>query len=152
MNPQEIVMLDGFTPQSWDWNQFVYPIPPDERTSEFAFKFEFRNDNGNHIFIDDINIGDLNLTIADLESPSVISVYPNPSSDMLTVTLNVSDTGSELILIDSQGKEAKRLPHALPSGKVGATIDVSDLGAGVYFLQLINSQTGELNTEKLIIH
>ncbi|MFK7757306.1 MAG: T9SS type A sorting domain-containing protein [Flavobacteriales bacterium] len=152
LNPQELVQLEAFYPESWDWNQYVYPVPPEERTEEFAFKFEFRNDNGNHIFIDDINIGDTNLSISDFEESNTISIYPNPANDMLTVSLSVANKGSELLLLDSQGKEVKRLPHALPSGKVGATMDVSDLGSGVYFLQLINQVTGDLQTEKLIIH
>lgn len=72
-----------------------------------------------------------------------ISVYPNPVSDELIVSSNLSSI-SEIKLIDLKGS------HVYPASLVGKSIPVKKYPDGIYLL-VIRYKSGETETRKVLI-
>jgi hypothetical protein len=77
-------------------------------------------------------------------------LMPNPAIDLTTVVYNAGDGEGalSLALIDMQGKEIEE--QALPAIAGTATINVSGLAAGVYYLSLRRDHKA-LVTDKLVV-
>ncbi len=61
-----------------------------------------------------------------------ISVYPNPTSDFVTIEVDNSILGSSYHVIDQAGRQV--LTGKI--SKVITTVDINQLGKGMYFIQL----------------
>ncbi len=89
--------------------------------------------------------------IEDLTSGNFISIYPNPFSDVLYVTLNLNlDTQIELVLFDVLGKEITHHTFKESAGVYNKTIQIDgfNISSGVYWIKIkFNDQ--EIN-KKLI--
>lgn len=89
--------------------------------------------------------------IEDLTSGDFISIYPNPFSDVLFVTLNLNtDTDIEFVLFDVLGKEIMNNTYRETAGLSNKTIQLDDfnISNGVYWMKIkFNDQ--EIN-KKLI--
>ncbi len=74
------------------------------------------------------------------------SIYPNPANDFILIKLSSNDpTKYSVTLIDMAGREV--LTHCLVNDK----IDISFLKSGLYFIQLVNTKTGNIvGTEKFV--
>lgn len=68
-------------------------------------------------------------------NPSAVSLYPNPTSDFLTVEVEAIELQKDVNVnvFDAMGKLVKSNTY---NSMQQLTIDVSDLAAGMYFLQL----------------
>ena len=81
-----------------------------------------------------INFSPLSVKSETENNDGNLIVYPNPSSDQLTINANMDIHSIQII--DITGKTVKSFNNKL------TTIDIANLSAGVYFIQLI----GEENT------
>ncbi|MBK9190235.1 MAG: T9SS type A sorting domain-containing protein [Crocinitomicaceae bacterium] len=91
-----------FPPDQSAWYPMVSVtnINSDYYVSNFRFKFEFENDGGNNIFIDNINLYPQSMTeLTEQELVSGLSVYPNPVTDMMNIQLNVPKTAEYNITV-----------------------------------------------------
>lgn len=96
-------------------------------------------------YIKDYSFGTPALGINNLEL-SRVTVYPNPVNDIITIESNLLNEAVQLQLTDVLGKEIKT--RMLTNTK--ATIDVSDVQEGIYFLILQTSNATA--TKKIIVH
>lgn len=107
--------------------------------TNLLLKFEFTPDSmnpGNNIFIDNINIlSTAGIKDSKMESP-VISVYPNPARESISIksSLVLSDAG--LILTDITGKTVYTESGITFSGNSAKLINVASLAKGMYFFHL----------------
>ncbi|MBN4073029.1 T9SS type A sorting domain-containing protein [Crocinitomix catalasitica] len=84
----------------------------------------------------------------DTENQAVISLFPNPMTNMTELYFELKDTEPyTLTLSDAQGKLLRTIPN-LNSGSV--QIERANLTSGIYFIQL-NSKSGISLSRKLII-
>jgi hypothetical protein len=69
---------------------------------------------------------------------SFVSMYPNPSSDLLTFDINLPDNINEyeLVILDSNAKEIER--NKITSGK--HLVDVKNFSQGTYFYHLYTKE------------
>ena len=74
------------------------------------------------------------------------SVYPNPASSSITVSLPAGITDGQIRLVDMNGRVTGTFSL---TGAMDQKIDVSQLSRGVYMLQLLSNET--ILTEKLIL-
>ena len=102
-------------------------------------KFVFTSDYGNNVFVDNINISNGPTAIETVEV-SNLEIFPNPVKDVLTI--NYDKAISQIDVYDLDGKLVKSFTT------VGSTVNVSDLSAGVYML---NMQTEEGLVVKKIV-
>jgi PKD repeat protein len=126
-----------------EWTQVnITNINSTYYTSGFRFKFQFENDNGNNIFIDDINMYAESMAgiIEPQSSVLNLSVYPNPADEQIQLNVNGFEGGhAQISLWNTMGQEVLNLY----SGEVNAgdsilDFDVSGVKPGVYFIRLID--------------
>ncbi|RYY48274.1 MAG: T9SS type A sorting domain-containing protein [Chitinophagaceae bacterium] len=80
-----------------------------------------------------------------------VSVYPNPFADAFKVQLNNRTAGEFILKLTSQSGQAvfyKKVNKG--AGPVVETINVSNLSAGTYILQIISVATGNATVHKVI--
>lgn len=75
-----------------------------------------------------------------------VSVFPNPSDDIVNLSLTNLPVDAQIVIQSIDGKEVMRKSQLNST----ETIDVSKLSSGVYIIKLVSSNT-ELFSDKLII-
>ena len=81
---------------------------------------------------------------------NTFTVYPNPANSSFYAAINSSSaTPAQMTLIDVTGKTLINKTIALQAGTQTISTDVSQLAAGIYFVNLI--QNGKIQTAKLVI-
>ncbi|UKN00170.1 T9SS type A sorting domain-containing protein [Paracrocinitomix mangrovi] len=144
-------MTSPYTPAVEDWVQVdVTNINSAFFVSNFRFKFEFENDGGNNIYIDDINLYPASMTGLDESIADNLSVYPNPATDMLNISMDVYDAGIyRITLTNMLGQEVAVIHDGeLMAGQGKLNYDISNFNAGVYFLNI--AANGKVRTTKVI--
>jgi len=94
----------------------------------------------NLIAVDDILVtGTLSNGIKDLDSKSIISVSPNPASDMMKVTYNLPGTAQvKANIYDVKGTLVKSVEKGMQiAGNQQIDLNVNDLNNGQYILQIV---------------
>lgn len=144
-----IVSTTNYTPAPEDWvTVHVTNITPQFFVSDFRFMFEFTSDQGNNLYIDDINIykgapsDDIIANVLEEELISGVSVYPNPANDEVNIQFVAS--GSEIVtvqLADLQGKVVKEVSLQLNSGLNIVPLSTVDIADGLYLINIGNRQT-----------
>ena len=135
-----------------EWVQDFVVLASDDLVANFRYKLWFENDNGNNIYVDNINLfpGVVSVDDARLEEASV-QLYPNPAQDNLT--LDFSHHTSETIAIEvlsSAGKVVKTLGNMRAhAGSNRCQFQVQDLNPGMYFIRLSSAQ-GEQSSIRFI--
>ena len=84
---------------------------------------------------------------------SLLNAYPNPATETLQISYNVQKaTQINLTLADLSGKIVATLHNNeyKNAGKYTETLPLNDLAAGIYLLQISNSQ-GETYLQKVVI-
>ncbi|NEN23876.1 T9SS type A sorting domain-containing protein [Cryomorpha ignava] len=114
-------------------------------TSQFRIKFEFISENGNNIFLDDINLSNaLTVSVNAIEAiQNAVQIYPNPARDVVKIEMDMPAgiSNLEINLHDVSG----RLIRSIYSGKsIGGKkvidLDVNQLPNGLYFLHFNTSE------------
>ena len=75
--------------------------------------------------------------------PFQVSITPNPARGQMTITTDYDKGSASVLIINPQGAKVRGF-----SVKGSATIDVSDLPAGIYFVHVIG---GKVVTRKVVI-
>jgi len=103
-----------------------------------------------YLFIDDVSVIDCTVGINEIESyKNKISLLPNPAKDesVYSIFLNRNETGS-MIVYSKLG--VKLLNKQLVEGNNTISIPLSELGAGVYFIQTyVNGKNTDIR--KLVV-
>ncbi len=85
--------------------------------------------------------------VTGLESPNHLSVYPNPSSDVVYISIPEGATG-DIVFLDSVGRKMSLKQSATSAGTY--SYDVSDYSAGIYLIKLKLSTGQELGGRLLV--
>jgi len=103
--------------------------------------------NGNVIYSDtyQFTTGTLSLTELDLEKS--ISIYPNPTTDFVNITSNVSDKIRSIEFYNALGQ---RIYYVDTYDKTDIKIDLSSFRKGVYFVK-VNFENTKVVSSKLIL-
>lgn len=137
----------NFIPSNKDeWKSTTVSIPASYLHENFRFKFVFSSNGGNSFYIDDINV-DMNAGVAENSAFRAISVFPNPTSDQLTVSLD-SESSEEIKLhiVNALGQEVLAVQSQyLVEGSNQIQVPVSGLSPGLY--QLLLEGNGKRTTK-----
>lgn len=87
--------------------------------------------------------------IAALPLPdNALTVYPNPSEDIVYIQPNLSGSGMlTMILLDITGRQLKQQLAPLQSGNEKQSMTLSSLASGSYLLKVIFSQNNQQFTQ-----
>jgi hypothetical protein len=72
------------------------------------------------------------LELEDLNKTIVINIFPNPSSETLTISLPENTSKTECILFNNAGKEVKQFTIS----SVDNVVNISDLESGIYMMRI----------------
>lgn len=141
-----------FTPSSEaDWELIDVNLSSYENDEHVMVKFRGTSDEGNNIYIDDIQISGP-LAVADQSFGFEFSVGPNPVVDEAQITLEVANTEVyQVTLMDVAGKQIASLHNGqLSTGKHAFTVSNQLLtNAGVYLVQVDNGLGKQV--QKLVV-
>ncbi|MBN8703637.1 MAG: PKD domain-containing protein [Bacteroidetes bacterium] len=129
----------AFTPNNAaQWRKDIVNISPVLNSTNVLIKFKFTYNNGNNIYIDEINLQPTGTGIDEYNPISNFMVYPSSTSSLLNVNFYATTNEKAYIkLFDMLGKELKTLElsnNAIGSNTV--TIDVSNYTSGIYFISM----------------
>lgn len=144
----------SYSPAPGDWVSYdVTNITSGFLTQGFRFKIEFESDNGNNIYIDDINLI-TNLGATEIEGEQFsLSVYPNPVNTFANVDFTLPNAGmTEVYITDVLGKTIVVLEKGNKSaGTHSVKINANQIPSqGIYFVTVKSGNT--TNTRKFVVH
>jgi PKD repeat protein len=135
----------AFVPTSAEeWQEVVLTnFPASYFGPNFRFKFEFTNDNGNNIYIDDINLISSPVSVQEIENLLNVDLYPNPARTQTQMIINLSKAETlNYSLLDARGVIINEFQlGSLPAGEHRVDIKTSNLARGMYFVQISNGQS-----------
>jgi len=101
------------------------------------FKFQYNQNTGNNIYIDDINVtGTSTVGIKDVEFLATVSVYPNPASDISNIDFSLSESTNMVIEVtDLAGRVVETVEQSKLSAGAHHYTFGADLNAGIYFVR-----------------
>ena len=138
------VLVNGsFAPTSNEWRQESINLTPGIIGQNTMFKFEVTSDQGNSLFLDDIEINGQISGVAENQAlQTSFNVYPNPSNGQATVTFALpthTDYSLEVYTITGQqigSAFAKQKQSGKQEVKLSDIIGGNQLKAGVYLVKL----------------
>ncbi len=132
----ELPTVDGtvngtFVPGAEDWAEvLVSNIPPSYQTDNVLIEFEFFSGGGNDLYIDDINIVDVDALNVPEQLADSWSIHPNPSTESFQIEGHFTQQDVELFSLEG------RLVRSFGQVGVRQSIPVGDLPAGAYLVRI----------------
>lgn len=134
-----------FTPSaSGDWETKIVDLANYANVNDAVIRFEFTSDYGNNMFVDNININNAFASVVEKDDVT-FSIFPNPTSDELTVQFNQT-TDASIRLIDVNGKVVESQSY---TAQQTININTSRLETGIYSL-LVTTEDG-VKVKKVIV-
>ncbi|MCC7333142.1 MAG: T9SS type A sorting domain-containing protein [Flavobacteriales bacterium] len=147
----------SFTPSGasqWKDNTYTISAALASKTN-VRFKFHFKSNGGNNMYLDDINIfGDNPTAVPEVKNISNFIVYPNPTNESANISfvLNSDVKKLKISVKDVLGKEVTTVINgqSLTAGKYNMSIDQGKkLSTGMYFIEF--NADNKIKIEKLIV-
>ncbi|MFA7274846.1 MAG: S8 family serine peptidase [Crocinitomicaceae bacterium] len=127
------------------WRNEIVDLAPFLSAGNAMFRFTAVNGYGNSTYIDNININsDLNLAENNFLD---FTIYPNPASDILTISLSNNLQHDCAILVTNELGQLLGESKMVSSNHM-TTVDLSDVERGIYFITLIKE--GVSTTKRFI--
>lgn len=137
----------NFLPEfGWDWRRDSVSLSA-FADSDVLLRFETTNRKGNNLYIDNVKVFVGNTEPAGIVDLSAeVKLYPNPANESVYVELVGKRSSSvQIQLINVLGERVRQV-SSQSSGRIA--LDVSELDAGLYFLQV---QANGLRTVKRFV-
>jgi len=123
--------------------------------SNVRFKFLFKSNGGNNIYLDNINIyGDLPTSINEVKAVNNFNIYPNPTTESAVISYTLPNEVKvlKITLKDVLGNEVTNIVNgqSFSAGKYTMSIDQGKkLASGLYFIEF--NADNKIKVEKLIV-
>lgn len=145
-----------FVPTADQWAFVeVTNLNSDYSLPNLRVKFEFTSGGGNHLYIDDINLGSMPLSTVSLSSSNIkSSFYPNPAnSNSINLNLSLKNTSTVSVTVyDLVGKKIDQISLGnVSSGETSHVINLSNLSSGTYLFETIVEDT-PIKMDKIILN
>jgi hypothetical protein len=123
-----------FVPTSTQWSTSIVPLTSYANNSQVLVKFQVKGNKGNRLFIDNINLADMNATSIknNVADKMMVSVYPNPAADQAEIFIN-SPVSSELNIkiINAIGQVSYSKVQQVIAGATTIDLDCKNLSPGI---------------------
>jgi PKD repeat protein len=141
-----VAVTSSWTPASTSEWKTVHitgsSISSDYWVDNFRYKFRFEGNNGNNLYIDDINIyygkPSDSLITAGIDEQGVLSelnLFPNPVNEKLNLTFkSFSQDETSVKIVDICGKTIQELSLLSNVGMNKIEIDTHSISSGTYFI------------------
>jgi len=131
----------AFIPTAGDWNNISIDLSAYDNAPTLSIAITNVSSWGNNLFVDNINVTGTTLSTTDINGNFEVSVYPNPTSDYITIKSPSKIT--EVKMYDMLGK------LILTNTKSTDKINVSSLQTGAYILKIYSDKGQQI--KRLII-
>ncbi len=138
------------TAQDWITETVIFPTA--FAVPNVLVKFKVTNDNGNNLYLDNINLLQPSTVgvAKNSKNNSGVSIFPNPANNETTLTVNSDNTSaSTLKVVNSIGQTVYAKQITVNAGANNFKIDTKEFAAGIYFV-IVDSEKNQ-TTKKLII-
>jgi hypothetical protein len=134
-----------FYPDSAEWQRAYINLHSLDNTNGVMLKFEGIEGGGNILYLDNINFDSNVGTLAEevVSEKNILTLYPNPSSDFVSLRLSSLATIKSVEIYNVVGSLVYKQLSNTP------TIDISELTNGIYFIKAMDSN-GKVYTCKLV--
>lgn len=137
-----------------DWKSESLSLASLLNQKSVSIRFDFYCQQGNNIFIDDVNIGD-NGTGIFTGAPAALplEVFPNPATEYVTLqwgNMLPAGTSAQFVVSDATGRLLHSERVDMYSSAKFATSNLGIRAAGVYFLTL-TTPSGDMYRSRLVI-
>jgi hypothetical protein len=125
--------------QADEWQKVEVDANQFKGKSEVIFRWEIAGGSapGAGVYLDDIRFGDQVLGVDNLNELNSVNIYPNPTSDLATIELELEKGSSTSFeVVDLTGKVVMTLSEDLTAGTNSISLDVSSLTKGVYYINI----------------
>jgi PKD repeat protein len=155
---------DQVDPTSWeptsdnDWvTVHMTNITGSYWVDNFRMKFQFENDNGNNLYIDDINIyqgspsDEVVLNLSTNNAFSGLKIFPNPADEELNIKLSLEQAQAlTFSILNVNGKEVLNKSISGNNGENIVVLGTEQISEGIYFLNII-SKNNSKTVRKIVI-
>jgi PKD repeat protein len=134
-----------YIPEASEWKSANINLQ-NYRDEEFVLiRIQNVPDGGNYLYIDDIYVGDGTKARTSIDNSANlhldISLYPNPTSNSASLTVNLLQISvAEISISDLQGRFITSFTKTIPSGSSNVLLNTELLPAGVF---LVTAKIGE---------
>jgi hypothetical protein len=140
---QLLALGSNFTPAANEWRTETINMPGFNQ-SNVLVKFRIKNDAGNNVYIDNVNVNQSQPASVGVRSEtfesSAVSIYPNPSNGLLYVAMNVKDASLTTISLFNASEQLFLFKETQFDTKENTTtLDLKELPAGLYQLVVSNN-------------
>jgi PKD repeat protein len=131
----------SFVPSgSGEWGYVTIDnFPPNLFTENFRFKLQFESHGGNNLYIDDININGMPVSVQEIGGiDHALQVVPNPVAGQAQLLYTMPQAGLvSMALLDVLGRELETIHQGMvPAGPQRMDLPVAALRSGMYFVRL----------------
>lgn len=134
------IVAGSFVPDADEWVQnSITNFGQSLLTSDFRFKFEFISDGGNDLFLDDIQINGVAVSMDEYGSANPqFRIFPNPVNENAHVLLTMISSGQvQIDMVDLLGKAvAPPLLKWVGAGSHSMELPLADLSEGLYMMRV----------------
>jgi PKD repeat protein len=125
------------------WKQISSSLIQFENDSNIRFMVEVESSQGNPVYIDAINIGQFNTGVEDINNITDLSIYPNPSDNILNISFNNSENATTEIWLENI--EGKRVAIIMNATNTNGPIEIkwnreNDIINGIYILKIKSNE------------
>jgi hypothetical protein len=131
-------MITAFVPGAADWRTEMFPLNGFNK-SNVVVKFVVTNDNGNNLYLDNINLMQGNAVGIKKQQASalIVSLYPNPTSGLTNINVQSPQAGEGLLSVTNLlGQTVHTQPVHISEGSNSLQLDASAFPTGVYHVQI----------------
>lgn len=141
-----------FVPNAGQWRTDTINLDSYAGGAKARFRFIAKSDNGNDLYLDNINLSSTVVDVTSLEQGDVqLNIYPNPTNSKITV----QGSGFKVRKAEVYNLVGEKLLVA-DSFSPGLTLDLAPLKDGIYFVKVwASTPSGQgdyvVKTEKIIL-
>lgn len=135
-------VTSSFIPESLDdWEEVeISNIISTFFQESFLLRFEFKSYRGNNIYIDDINLNDLQfVSTGEIRGLNHLRLFPNPSTAETSLTFSLDrSTRVDIEVLDLTGRVVKSVyTGQMAAGDQIHRFDVSNMAQGIYLVRMV---------------
>ncbi len=140
-----------YTPASTEWKTSYISLSAYASSTEALIKFSAINNNGNDLYVDNINISTTVVIKQNQGNISNVKVYPNPANNQFNVNVNLSSSEkTNISLYNIMGQVVLTKNYDFNVGDNLVNIPVDQLANGIYTV-LVSSTSGSYQTKVSVI-
>lgn len=135
-----------FSPSATDWRTEVVSLSAYAGQSDVLLMFVMTSGHGNQLYLDNVNVSStVNVKNTEVDA---IAIYPNPTTGLVTVTMNNTYDKVSIAVLDILGREIKSINSSSTTNR--HSVDLSEQPNGHYMIKVTAGEQTHLKKVSLV--